>query len=1254
MADRNYSVKLSANVDAYTTAMAKATASTEKLSSTGTRSFAQLGGQMSRVGGQTSRNVSLPIIAAGGAAVKMAMDWDTSFSRMVGLAGVAADEVDDLKAKVLELAGRTAQAPAALADALYQASSSGLDTASAMAAVEVAAEGAAAGMGSAADIVSLVASATASYGAANITAAEATDILTATIREGRADPAELAGSMGQLMPAAAKLGVSFGELGGAVAYMSNVSGNTAGTITQMRGILLTLLSPTQQGKDALVAMGTSAEELKSAIASDGLMGALELLRSKGFEGNQDALRDLFTDSEAFLGISGLMAADQEKLAGTIDATTHAVGSLDTALDAARGTDAFKMSQAINDMKIAMVQAGAVILPIVAGVAGAFGDLASVFADLPKGAQQIVVSFLSLAAVAGPLISVTGKLLTNWDRINTSLAAHPAATAKAAGAMAVLGTAIIGVTMYTQKMNDEHDRMMDTFARLSEVADAEVLARFAAEMFITGVEGHKTANVLEQLARTNLDGAKRVRDLTQARIDDGTATEHEIDVQNQLIAAIQYEEKARLEATQAANRAKLSTDDMSKSLAAQSERWTALAQSLEPVTEDLELTEEQLKANADATDALKSSLDPLVTAFDVLASHADTVNSALQRVIGGHLDMETATRGLMDRTREIDEVFKKNGATLDMNTAKGSENRAVVQSQVEGIVAYSEAMVAGGKSVDDVTGTMDYLRQGLINQMTAWGLTTDEATAYVDQLGLTPDNIRTGVELANAEITRERLQAMIEDLGVLDEGTIAEIQALVDTGSFSRAEALINHLMRMRTMPVSIAYATVGEHGVKIPGHADGGYISGPMLSTLGEGGLPEVVLPLTKPGRMRQLLADPRVGGPVFAAAGPTVASANGRVVNLVHTTIPASASAAPVQLGASTGSTVEDQMAAQDELQRRMYERNRISLTQYRAYLNERRASMVEFSDDEDAKFRELQALDDEERRMREDAAQLEEDAAAATLERTDRIMAYMAETNQISLADYKAYLDGRRSAFEYATVEWFAWTDRIAAAQRSIDQGSLDMTKRMFDAADAAKELSDAQRANQEADAARTAAGVNAWAVSKDRTKTDADRAAANEAFIRSEEQLAESALRLADALANAQGLADGTTEWAASVRQRLGADIAWNANNGRTGVADALQRELLGVPSFAVGGYVGPSAGGTLVRVAEAGQGEFMVPADKMRDLTSASAGGGVVQQTTININIDAPLSYDGDRAAQDMLRHINRHLRSNGHAVIGGRG
>jgi TP901 family phage tail tape measure protein len=418
MSEKTFGVVLSARVDQYMAAMRRAKDASGAFSSETKANLEKAGATMSHVGRTMTAGVTLPLVGLGVAAVKMSTDFERSFAQMVGLAGIPAGEVDHLKTTILNLSKQTGVSAQELADALYFASSAGLSTADAMDAVNVAAHASATGLGSAKDVVGLVASALSSYGSENLSAAEATDILTKTIKVGRAEPAELAGTLGRILPIASQLGVSFSEVGGATAYLSNIFGDTNRTVTALSGFLAKLVAPTQQGRKALQDMGTSVEELQATIKEKGLLGALELLRSKGFAGNQQALRALFDDIEGFQGALALLNDKSGTLTSTFAAVQDHAGALGDAFNVVAQTDGFKMRQAFESLKVSMIQAGDVIVPLITDVVGWVGKLAGVFGSLPGPVQMVLLGFLGLAAAAGPLIMIAGSVVRNLQTLQT--------------------------------------------------------------------------------------------------------------------------------------------------------------------------------------------------------------------------------------------------------------------------------------------------------------------------------------------------------------------------------------------------------------------------------------------------------------------------------------------------------------------------------------------------------------------------------------------------------------------------------------------------------------------------------------------------------------------------------------------------------------------------------------------------------------------------------------------------------------------
>jgi TP901 family phage tail tape measure protein len=472
VAERNVAVKLSAKVDAYVAAMKRAEMSTTGFSRATQRNLKTVGGQMQTLGRGMTMAVSLPIAALGAASTKMAMDWETSFAQMVGLANVPAEEVDNLKESVLALAGETATAPQELADGLYLAASAGFDSAEALEIVEMAARSSASGMGETATVVDLLTSVLGSYGEENISAARAADILTAAVAEGKAAPEEMAQALGSVLPIAANMGITFEETAASVAFLTNAGLSTDEAVTSLRGTLLALMDPTAEARDVLKAAGTSAEELQSAIAEDGLLGALELLRAHGFDANAEALSGLIEDNRALVGATALLTDESGSLVPIMDAVADSTGKAGEAFNAVSGTDAFKMEQALTDVKVAMTELGSLLLPVAAEITEAIAGLAQWFADLPPAAQGVIAVFGGIAAVGGPLIFIVGSLIKNLTTITSTFGAAKGAMAGFAKGLGLVGiAAMVGFAAYNI-FTEEQRKTESNTRKATEALDSQ--------------------------------------------------------------------------------------------------------------------------------------------------------------------------------------------------------------------------------------------------------------------------------------------------------------------------------------------------------------------------------------------------------------------------------------------------------------------------------------------------------------------------------------------------------------------------------------------------------------------------------------------------------------------------------------------------------------------------------------------------------------------------------------------------------------
>jgi len=241
------------------------------------RRIRELGQGLADVGKKMTVGVTLPIAGAGAAATAAAMSFESSMNKIVGLVGIASDEVAGMGDEVLGMAGKVGKAPVELSNGLFVITSAGLRGAEAMSALEASARAGAAGLGETNDIARAVSGALSAYGSDVLSAADATDAIVATARAGNFETSQFAAAIGRVLPFAEQAGASFQDMGGAVALLTRVNGDAAQSVTQMQALFRAFVVPTEEAKKALDGVGMSAGDLRASIADRGLPATLAML-----------------------------------------------------------------------------------------------------------------------------------------------------------------------------------------------------------------------------------------------------------------------------------------------------------------------------------------------------------------------------------------------------------------------------------------------------------------------------------------------------------------------------------------------------------------------------------------------------------------------------------------------------------------------------------------------------------------------------------------------------------------------------------------------------------------------------------------------------------------------------------------------------------------------------------------------------------------------------------------------------------------
>jgi len=411
--------------------------------------------------------VTMPMVMAGKAAMKMASSYEFSMQKIVGLTGVAQKAVNAWSAEILAVAPKLARGPQELADALYFISSSGIKGARAMEVLKVSAKAATAGLGQTEDIANLLTSVLNAYAGTGMTAAYATDILVAAVREGKAEADQFATSIGSVIPYAAQLGVSFDQVAGAMAAMTLSGASAANSATYLRNFLMKLIKPAKQSIDQIEALGSSFGELRKSLAEKGLMPTLEKVRGLTEKYGIETLGNIFPNIRALMLYLSLAGKNMKYNSELMERVTNSTGTLGEAFAAVAKTIKVRYDVAISSSKVALISLGKTVaetfLPILESLIKKLEKLTVWFNDLSDAEKHNKLVQLAWIAAAGPLsmafsliiYSISGLVAVMKVAITASrLLFTTVITGGPWGILVtVLGLAAVGLIRYQRKVED---------------------------------------------------------------------------------------------------------------------------------------------------------------------------------------------------------------------------------------------------------------------------------------------------------------------------------------------------------------------------------------------------------------------------------------------------------------------------------------------------------------------------------------------------------------------------------------------------------------------------------------------------------------------------------------------------------------------------------------------------------------------------------------------------------------------------------
>lgn len=406
-----------------------------------------MGDRVAKVGDKLTKSLTLPMVAGGAYAGKMAVEFDTALANVRKTSDLTESELEELAKSALELSktqpvdAQTILNIEALGAQLsisngkletFAKTVSGLDIATNMNAETAATE-----MARFANIVGMAEDEFSNYGST----------LVAIGNNMATTESEVSQMAMRFASAGAQAGMSEAQILGMAGAMSSLGIKAEMGGSALSQIFVSIGKAVANGGDDLEAFASranmSAEEFRRAWGEDAA-GAFNSL-IEGIGGATAAGEDMNVIMGE-LGFTQIRQSDvMRRLAGSTEAVTHKQSVLSSALELS--TSAWEQNTALqkevdqrnesmasrievlknklNAIAItvgrplvnAVIDAVEALDPMIQGVA----DAAQAFADMDEDGQRAIIAMAGLAAGAGPLMSVSGRLMRGFGSATSNLA-----------------------------------------------------------------------------------------------------------------------------------------------------------------------------------------------------------------------------------------------------------------------------------------------------------------------------------------------------------------------------------------------------------------------------------------------------------------------------------------------------------------------------------------------------------------------------------------------------------------------------------------------------------------------------------------------------------------------------------------------------------------------------------------------------------------------------------------------------------------
>lgn len=357
--------------------------------------------------------------------VSPAVAFESNMASVSTLVDTSEVNMEKLSGKVLDVSKNFGLSTETVSKGMYQALSAGVAVENLGGFMDTAAKMAVGGGIDIATAIDGMSSAVNAYGTANLSAAEASDIMFQTANRGKTDVRQLSASLSNVTPIASALGVKFGDVSAAIATLTYSGTPTAQATTQIRAALSELSK--ESTKVSQIFKESVGVSFQDYIAKGHDLGeAFNVISQKAQEQGKN-LTDLFGSVEGAQAVMALTGAAAERFGEDLRLMGNSAGASAEAFGKMSETSAFRLAQLSSNVENLKTSVGVALLPALEITTTVLGGIVDIFAWLNEEIPIFVPIVTGLVGVVGGILAINkaitiSKLLI--ASLNMIIAANP--------------------------------------------------------------------------------------------------------------------------------------------------------------------------------------------------------------------------------------------------------------------------------------------------------------------------------------------------------------------------------------------------------------------------------------------------------------------------------------------------------------------------------------------------------------------------------------------------------------------------------------------------------------------------------------------------------------------------------------------------------------------------------------------------------------------------------------------------------------